>query len=42
MDFLGPEFERGADGGVRVNQHMQTTGEKAARATAAGRSASSG
>ena len=25
VGFLGPEFERGEDGGVLVNEHMQTT-----------------
>jgi hypothetical protein len=28
VGFLGPEFERGADGGVVVNEQMQTTGEQ--------------
>jgi hypothetical protein len=26
VEFLGPEFARGEDGGVVVNEHMQTTG----------------
>lgn len=28
VDFLGPEYERGEDGGVIVNEYMQTTGSK--------------